>query len=277
MSRRGRSVAVLGAAAGLWLTAACLDVSSPVSGILSISFIRSATPSVVRGDSLRDTAGVARQLQVDAFGANGAKLSDVIVRYHVIDTTGHLHVDTLTGFVWADSNVVSPNGAIFARVRPANGKGFLDTPLDTIPIIPEPKSAVRDTDFVFTFDPLVSDTNSSALISAPFGVIVKGNADTTIQKYVVGFDLVRSPERRANAVGPSIVLTSALSTAESSYAVTDASGRAALRLRVRLAAVPANLLSGGTDTAVVRFRVRFRGDTIPVTQSDSIIITIKSK
>lgn len=277
MTRRARSLAVLAAVAGLWAIAACLDVSSPVSGILSISFIRSATPSVVRGDSLRDTAGVAQQLQVDAFGAGGAKRSDVIVRYYVIDTTHHLHVDSLTGFVWGDSDIVSPNGAVFARVRPPNGKGFIDTPLDTIPIIPEPKSAVRDTDFIFTFDPLASDTNSSALISAPFGVIVKGNADTTIQKYVVGFDLVRSPTPRANDLGPSLLLTSTLSPAESTYAVTDASGRASLRLRLRLAAVPASLLSGGTDTAVVRFRIRYHGDTLPVTENDSIIITIHAK
>ena len=285
MTARARSLAVLAAAAGLWAIAACLDVSSPVSGVLSISFLKSATPSVVRGDSLRDTAGVPQPLEVDAFGANGAKLSDVVVRYYVIDTTRHLHVDSLTGFVWGDSNVVSPNGAIFARVRPANGKGFLDTPLDTIPIVPTPDSITRDTNFTFVFDAATPDTASSALITPAFGVTVRGAADTVIPKYVVVFDTVRVPAPRSASAGPSVVLTSAVSAAESTLAVTDGSGHAALRLRLRIAALPATLLSpGGVDTAVIRFRVRYydrlqkKTILLPASQqSDTIIITLKSK
>jgi hypothetical protein len=274
-------LSVLGAAAALWLGVACLDVSSPVSGITSISFLMPATPSVVRHDSLRDTLGAAQPLRVYAFAANGDTVRDVVVRFFAIDTTHQLHVDSITGYVWGDT-MVSPNAAIFARVRPANGKGFLDTPLDTIPVVPPPKTAVSDTNFLFTFDPTVHDTNSSVFISAPFGVTLKGDADTTIQKYIVGFQLVRSPTPRTSPTDSTVVLTSPLSTAESTYAVTDASGRATLRLRLRLAAVPTALLLGGVDTAVVRFRIRYFDPTlrqsvlIPVAP-DSIIITIQSK
>lgn len=280
MTRLVRPLSVLGAAAALWLGVACLDVSSPVSGITSISFLVPATPSVVRHDSLRDTLGAAQPVRVYAFAANGDTVRDVVVRFFAIDTTHQLHVDSLTGYVWGDT--ISPNAAIFARVRPANGKGFLDTPLDTIPVVPQPRAAVSDTNFLFTFDPTATDTNSSTLISPPFGITLKGDGDTTIQKYIVGFQLVRSPTPRTRPTDTTLVLTSPVSTAESTYAVTDASGHATLRLRLRLAAAPTPLLLGGVDTAVVRFRIRYFDPTqrqsvlIPVTP-DSIIITIQSK
>ena len=287
MTRLVRPVSVLGAAAALWLGVACLDVSSPVSGIASISFVTSATPSVVRGDSLRDTNGVAQPLHVDAFGANGEKLSNVIVKYYAIDTAHQLHVDSVNGFVWAGDtltgNMVSPNAAIFARVWPAKGKGFLDTPLDTIPVVAPPDSANADTNFTFVFD-AAADSSSSALITLPFGLTLRANADTVVPKYLVGFELGRVPVPRSSAAGPFVVLTSALSTAETTYAVTDGSGRAVLRLRLRTTALPLGLAApGAVDTAVVRFRIwnfdpklRTR-KLIPILPADSIIITIQSK
>jgi hypothetical protein len=268
---------VLGAAAALWVVVACLDISSPISGISSISFVMPATPSVVRGDSLRDTAGVVQPLRVDAFGPNGEKLTNVTVRFYVIDTANQLHVVDTTGIVTA-GDTLSPNAAVFARVWSADGKSFLDTPLDTIPVVPRPDSATSDTNFTFVFDATASDTGSSALITPPFGVTVRGQADTVIPRYVVAFDLIRAPVPKSPTAGPSVVLTSSLSTAESTYAVTDASGRATIRLRLRVPALPASLfIPGAVDTAVVRFRVRYHGDTLPVSQSDSIIITLQSK
>lgn len=278
MTHLSRSLVVLAGAAAAWIGVACLDVSSPISGIASISRIIVPTPSVVEHDSLRDTLGQAKPLQVYAFAANGDTVRDALVRFFVIDATHNLHVDSATGIVTGDS--LAPNAAVFARVTPGNGKGSLDTPPDTIPVVPVPDSAVRDTNFVFTFDPLQSDTNSSALLSAPFGVAVRGHsevsADTPVPRYLVGFELRRIPTPKSNDVGKTVVLTSALSTSDSSYAITDASGHATLRLRIRLRAIPAALLTGGVDTAVVKFHVRYKAE-LKIVPSDSIIITIQAK
>lgn len=268
-----RSLLALGGASAVWLAVACLDVSSPIAGITSISPILAPTPSVVEHDTLRDTAGVVGLLRVYAFGPSGDTVRDAVVHFYVVDTTNKLHVDSLTGIVSGDTP--SPTGAVFARVWPANGKGFIDTPLDTIPVVAVPNSAVSDTNFTFAFSAgTSSDTNTTGLISPPFGVVVKGSADTTIQKYVVGFELVRTPASNGSNAGPTAVLTSALSTTDTAYAITDALGRATVRLRLRKTALSGQVLGGATDTAVVRFHVRYRGNPLPVTPADSIIITV---
>lgn len=269
MTRLRRSLVVLAAAAAS-IGVACLDVSSPISGITSISRIIAPTPSVVEGDTLRDTTGAASRLRVLVFGSKGTPVQDAVIRYFVIDSTHKLHVDSVTGLLWGDS--LSPNAAVFARVMPASGKGSLDTPIDTIPVVPTPLSATRDTNFVFAFDPTASDSNSASLISAPFGLTVKGNADTPVQKYLVGFKLVYSPPARAGDVGPTLVLISALSTNDSTYAITDAQGHAAVRLRIRLHA-----LSGLTDSAVVAMQVRYKDTLLPILGSDTIVISIQPK
>lgn len=277
--RLSRPLLALGGVAAVWTAVACLDVSSPITGIASISRIVAASPSVVLGDSLRDTAGTAEPLRVYVFAPNGDTVRHATVRFYVVDTLHKLHVDSTTGFVWADDSV-SPNAAVFAVVQPASGKGSLNTPLDTIPVVPVPVSATRDTSFLFAVTaPLTAtDTLSPGLISPPFGLTVKGSGDTPIPKYVVSFELVHWPAAKSTDVGPTVVLTSSLSTTDSTYAITDASGRATIRLRVRIPALDAKLFSpGATDSAVVRMRVRYRGADLPVSQSDTIVVRIQIK
>lgn len=271
----GRPVVVIAAFAAAWLVVACLDVTSPISGIYSITRVLTATPSVVEHDSMRDTAGVVQPIRVYAFDASGDTVKDAIVRFYAIDTTNQLHVDTITGVVTGDT--VAPNAAIFARVRPARGKGSIDTPPDTIPIVPVPLSAVRDTNFLFTFNPLASDSNSTELISPPFGVTVKGSADRPISKYPVTFELVAIPAKDSSADGPTVVPISALSTNDTTVGISDPSGRAVIRLRVRNKAISHPVFAGATDSAVIRLLVRVRGVPIPVTPSDTIVVRVQGK
>src|SRR5437868_855659 len=65
--------------------------------------------------------------------------------------------------------------------------------LPTLPVVPKPISATKDTDFSFTFDPGVTDTLSTALVSPAMNVTVHGTADTTIQSYVVSYQIIRTP------------------------------------------------------------------------------------
>jgi hypothetical protein len=279
VTRASRSLLTIASAAAVWLAVACLDVSSPITGIASISRIVAPTPSVVVGDSLRDTSGTAQPLRVYVFGPKGDTVKDAVVRFFAVDTLHKIHVDSMTGVVWADDSV-SPNAAVFASVQPASGKGSLVTPLDTIPVIPVPVSATRDTSFLFTATAptIPTDTLSSGLISPPFGVVVQGAGNTPIQKYVVGFQLLYAPPARADGVGPTVVPTSALSNTDSTYAITDASGRATIRLRLRVSAINSNLLLGtATDSAVVQMHVRYHGTDLPVTPSGPIVIRLQVK
>jgi hypothetical protein len=182
----------------------------------------------------------------------------------------------VTGFIWADDSV-SPNAAVFASVQPASGKGSIVTPLDTIPVVPVPVSAIRDTSFLFTATApsIPTDTLSSGLISAPFGLTLQGAGNTPIQKYVVSFDTLSSPPPRNSDVGPTVRLMSAFSTTDSSYAITDAAGRATIRLRLRASAANSSLLLGTLDSAMVLMHVRYHGSDVPVTPPGPIVIRIR--
>src|SRR3954466_7367762 len=96
---RQRPLTLLATVGALWLVVACLDVSSPVSGILAITPVLLPTPSVVVGDVSRDTPGAPAPLRVLAFGPHGdtLKASDINVVFIAIDSTQQLTVDSLTG------------------------------------------------------------------------------------------------------------------------------------------------------------------------------------
>src|SRR5262245_53708067 len=65
---------------------ACLDVGAP-EGIGSFSNVIRPSPSVVVGDTMRDSTGKAAPLRVVAFRPNGDTLDTVAVSFLSIDTT----------------------------------------------------------------------------------------------------------------------------------------------------------------------------------------------
>src|SRR5690348_17857906 len=96
MSRRPLRIVV--AAGVAWVVVACLDVSSPVFGISSISTILLPSPSVIVGDSLRDTAGKVQPVAVTVYGPNGDTITDATIQFVAVDSTNRLRVNTATGF-----------------------------------------------------------------------------------------------------------------------------------------------------------------------------------
>jgi hypothetical protein len=265
---------VLGAALGAWIVVACLDVSSPVTGISGISNLILPTPSVVEHDVSRDTGGDTAALKVYVFGPNGDTVRDAVVRFLAIDSTKQLHVDSMTGIVTADT--FSPAARVVARVTPASGKGFIQTALIPLPIVRTPVSAARDTDFVFTANISSSatptDTLASGLISPGFGVIVRSGDSAGVAPYVVSFKILNSP----GTTGEPLVKLAGASGRDSTIAVTDGSGHATIHLRLRPHATDSDLLLGKrTDTAIVRVYVQYRGTPLPITPPDSFVIPIR--
>jgi len=254
----------------VWGGVACLDISSPVTGIVSITTVLAPIPSVSVGDSSRDTLGEIQPLRVYAFGPNGDTIRDARVVFFALDTTKKLHIDSLTGIAHGDS--LSPNAAVSARVTPASGKGSLQTPVVPYPVVPVPVSAAKDSDVtLFAFNPTVQDTLSSELLSPPLSVTVKGSGNTVVQKYLVSFEIIRSPHSKNGQ--PTVILSDDASKL-SSVDTTDASGHGSRRLRVRRTALDDNVLLGATDTAVVRVHLYYRG-ALPVTPADSFIVPIR--
>ena len=270
---RWRSLATVAAVGTAWLAVACLDISSPVTGISSITSVLLPTPSVVVKDCLRDTTGDVKPLAVYAFASNGDTVRDVVIRYFAIDTSKKLRVDSITGVACGDS--LSPLAKVVARVTPATGKGVLQTLQVPLPVVPTPVGATKSDALIdFPFDPTTIDTLASGVLSPSLDVKVVGNADTTIQSYVVSYQIVRSPT--AKVTGDSTVRILDRTGNDSTIAITSASGLASRQLRVRLSAIPDVLrLPPATDTVVVRVRVLFQGKALPVTPSDSFKLVLK--
>jgi hypothetical protein len=261
--------------AAAWLAVACLDISSPVTGISSITSVLLPTPSVVVNDSLRDTLGAPARLVVYAFAPNGDTVKDVTVRFFVIDSTQKLHVDSITGFAWGDS--LSPLAKVVARVTPADGKGMIQTLQVPLPVVPTPVGATKSDALIdFPFDPTTLDTLGSGVVSQSLDVTVVGNPDTTIQSYVVSYKIVRMPASRV--AGEPTVRILDRSGNDSTIAITSSSGVASRQLRVRLTAIPQDVLLGSaTDTVVVQVQVRYRQQLLTVTPSDSFKLVLRAK
>jgi hypothetical protein len=274
---RRRAAGSLAALVALWIAAACLDITSNVPSIASITPVILPSPSVVVGDSSRDTAGGVAPLRLLAFGPNGQPLSasDVIVKFFAADsTTVGLFVDSLTGMAFGKA--LSGSAGVVAQVRQANGVGgFIQTNVVAFPVVPIPDSGTRSADTTFTFSGTVSatDTLNSGLLSPPLTVTVHGGLDTLVQKYVVEFHIDSAPSPRAGASGPTVVLRG--NGADSNVAVTNAAGQASLQLRVRPSAIPQDVQAGQkTDTVFVSVRVLYKGAPIVIKPSPVFTIPI---
>jgi len=245
----------------LWLAASCLDISSPVSGIVAITPVIAPTPSVVTGDVSRDSLGEIKPLRVYAFAPNGDTVKDAVVRFISTDTTGQLKVDSVSGI--ATGGNVSLIASVIARVSPANGSGFLETPRLLLPVVPVPITiALGSNPGTFTFDALQTDTLSSSLLSPSLTATVRSDPDTVeVPSYLVSYELIDWPGKGQPGL-PSVLLVND-NNRPSMVDTTDGQGNASRKLRVRLQSMPTAVLTGGTDTAIVRVTVRYRGAPRP--------------
>ena len=270
---RGPARVIAGAAA-LWIAVACLDVTSPVTGIASITNVILPTPSVVVHDISRDTIGQVDSLQVFAFAPNGDTVRDAVVRFFAIDATHGLRVDSVRGIAYGDA--LSPNAKVVARVTPANGKGEVQTAIVLLPVVPTPMRVSQDTNIVFVFTLLSTatpaDTLTPGLISPAFGDTVRGNLDTLVQSYVVRYQIVRSPSSTNGE--PTVVLSDA-SGHDSSVFVTDAAGHAVAHLRIRPRSLSPELIGGAPDSVFVVARAQYRGNPLTITPTDTFKIEIR--
>jgi len=83
------------------ILAACTEISSNKNEVLSVRFDTLASPSVVVGDSLRDTTGLIVLARVAAFNFQGDSIASPTVRFHTLDRG--VTVDSLSGLIIGDS------------------------------------------------------------------------------------------------------------------------------------------------------------------------------
>ena len=226
-----------------WFAAlACGDVSGSSTSVLSIQFDSLAAPSVVVGDTLRDTTGAVIIPMVHAFNFKGDEIVPVTVRFQSPDSG--VIVDSLTGIVVADSLRSTP-ARIVATVANLQAIQKVDVTLR-----PDLIAAVNGFDSL-SYSLLDSTLNVSPQLTVKLSHGVAPN-DTAVKSYIVSFAIVSQSNSQlgqlVNDAGkPSIVDT------------TDANGMAGRAIRLH----PLFLTSGTTvDSIIVNATAKYRGATV---------------
>lgn len=218
---------------------ACGDVSGSSTSVLSIQFDSLAAPSVVVGDTLRDTTGAVIVPVVHAFNFRGAEIVPAPVRFQSPDSG--VVVDSLRGIVVADSLRSTP-ARIVATVGTLQAIQRVDVTLR-----PDLVTAVNGFDSLsYSLFDSTLNVSPSLAIKLTHGV---ASNDSAVKSYIVSFAIVSQSNPQlgqlVNDAGkPSIVDT------------TDASGIAGRAIRLH----PLFLTSATTvDSIIVNATAKYRG------------------
>jgi hypothetical protein len=245
---------------------ACVDMSAP-SGPASISSLQLPSPSVIVGDVMRDSNGVAAPLRVIAYDAAGTPMTGVTVNYFITDTIRAARL--------GNDNVLT--GDKIGVVRIVGQVGSLQTPVATIPVthMPARLSTVASSGKTDTLRPAFAGDSATSAAAASAAFNVRSVADSGSQGIIVRFTLVRAPtsldpKRPAafladDSNNPSVVDT------------TDQSGQASRRVVVIAAFLgDKDVLAGKPDSAIVEARAFYKG--VALTGSPArLVIPVKLK
>jgi hypothetical protein len=236
---------------------ACTDVSGSSTSVLSIQFDSLAAPSVVVGDTLRDTTGAVIIPVVRAFNFQGEEITPVPVWFQSPDSG--VVVDSVTGIIVGDSLRSTP-ARIVATVGTLQAVQRVDLTLrpDFITALHE-----RDSLLYSLVDTTVNVTSEQTMLTVKLGHGVAPN-DSVVKSYIVSFAIVEQSDpglaELVNGSGkPSIVDT------------TDANGVAGRRIRLHPL-----FLTSEVDSIIVNATARFRG--IPVSGSPvRLVLKVKPR
>lgn len=214
----------------------CTDIPTDAGAVLSIGVDTVAAPSVVLGDTLRDSIGIVRPLTVTAFNFQGDVIANAPVRFTTRDRG--ILVDSVTGIVRGDS-VRSTPARIFARVAGLEAAISLDVTLR-----PDTVAGQNVLDSL-----LYSLTDTLANVSPALSVkILHGfSGDSAVKSYVVSFRVTSTTDTALVKLVNDAGRASLLDT-------SDASGIAGRKIRLD----PARLTSLA-DSVIVAATVKYRG------------------
>lgn len=232
----------LGLGAVIVAAFACEDISGSDTAVLSIQFDSLPVPSVVVGDTLRDTTGAVALPRVRAFNFKGNEIPSPPVWFQSPDSG--ITVDSLTGTVVGDSLRSTP-----ARVIATVGELQAIQRVD-VTLRPDFITPVNSLDSIsYSLLDTTQNVSPSMTVKLSHGVAPD---DSAVKSYIVSFSIVeQSNPQLAELVNdggrPSVVDT------------TDASGIAGRSIRLH----PLFLASGtAVDSVIVNASARYRGTLV---------------
>jgi len=234
-----RRITVFGAALATVLGTSCVKISDNSDAVLSLEFEPLSSPSVVLGDSLRDTTGTLAAPTVRAFNYRGEEIVSPPIRFHAPDPG--ISIDSITGVISGDSLRTTPVRVV-ASVGSLQALQLLD-----ITLRPDAVSALdgRDT---LQYSLLDTTVNISDVLTVK---LIHGQPplDSAVRSYVISFAVVSG----GNPLFAELVNGGKASTIDT----TDAGGVAGRAVRIRPI-----YLSAPVDSVIVNATVKFRGTPI---------------
>jgi hypothetical protein len=259
MTRGVRRAAIAGVTA--IIVAACVDLGGPGTGVVSISSLRIAFPTVVIGDILRDSLGAPAPLTLTAFDPSGNPIPGEPISFFALDSTLSIDPDGTVHGLSRDT----------AGSRVAASAGELQTPPQRIFVSVKPLAAGKEnTATAIIFESGVVDTATQSNWSPPLVLNLTGAAAVGAQGFMVTYDLIRSPASLDPGVASAFIGEDAVN--KSRRDTTDKAGKASRRVIIRPLKLTPPLLSGTiTDTIIVRATVKYLGADVPGSPVDFIV------
>jgi hypothetical protein len=166
------------------LAAACADVPTDPTLVFSMSIDSAPSPSVVAGDTLRDTNGVVKPLTGEAYNLQGKLLSNVLVRFTSLTTT-QLTINT------SNFAIGARRGDSVARIV-ATAQTLQSLPF-FLPVVLRPDSILyADSDSITTMALSLTspDTTSAGLDIVLRHIPDSLNGDSVTRTYIVHYQII---------------------------------------------------------------------------------------
>jgi hypothetical protein len=177
------------------LGVACLDLSAPI-GPASISTIQLPANFVVRGDTMRDSAGTPAPLVINQFNVKGQLIGGDAPQFFILDTAPAAHFDPTTGVLVGDHlGTVNIVGQIRGLQTPT-----IQVAVTVLPTVIDQGTGAKDT----IQAPLTQDT-TVAPGSSTLPILVRGLGDTGVQGVVVHYAITRT--LASNNAKPAVYIT----------------------------------------------------------------------
>lgn len=214
---------------------ACTDIPTGSDQILSFSVNPLPSPSVVVGDTLRDTLGVVRPITISAFNFQGDTVRAPRLRF--LSFSRGIKVDSLTGVVTGDS--AQTGAQLIATVGSIQSFISIGVALKPDTMV---ASNARDS-LSYSLTDTTVNTSSALGVKLLHGI----GTDSAVVGYRVSFRMIRPTGTLAQLVND-------LGVAGTTADTTDASGIASRRIKLNVAQ-----LTSATDSVVVMASASFRG------------------
>jgi hypothetical protein len=241
------------------LGVACLDLSAPI-GPASISTIQLPAKFVVRGDTMRDSAGTPAPPVVNQFNSKGQLIGGNAPQFFILDSAPAAHFDPTTGVLVGD-HLGTVN--FIGQIR------GLQTPPVPVAVTVQPTVIDQGTGAKDTIKaPLTQDT-TVAPGSSPLPILVRGAGDTAVQGVVVHYVITRT--LASNNAKPAVYITSGPGGPLTTTDTTTINGSATLDLlNVRASFLADVAIATGqkVDSVIVQATASYKGTPLagsPVT------------